>query len=554
MWKRWLIGIGWVGVIALLWPLVTAAQPEYAVSGVVEDEHGPVSRAVVRVQTTTYAARTGADGTFTLELPGEGPYDLTAWAVGYFCSGPVTASAGEEDVVLTLHAHSSEDNPDYEWLPSLYHPGQGEDQGCAHCHSAVDTALPYTLPVDEWLLDAHSQAAVNERFLTMFLGTDVHGQQSPLTRYATSQDYGDFPLPPDLSQPYYGPGYRLDFPDSNGNCAACHTPAAAINAPYHTDPTGLSGVEAEGIPCDFCHKVWDVELDVATGLPDPNMPGVLSYTFRRPPEGHQFFAGPFDDVAPGEDTFSPVQTESEFCAPCHFGVFWDVVIYNSFGEWQESAYSDPETGQTCQDCHMPALGADHFALPEQGGLRRDPATIASHRMPGAADEPLLQETLTLDLEAEREEDSLSVTAAVTNTGAGHHVPTDSPLRQVLLVITVRGEDGALLAQTAGPTLPAWAGDLAGQPGTYFARILEEVWTEISPTGAYWNPTRELEDTRLPALETAESAYTFAVPEGEAVTVEAVLWFRRAFYDLMQQKDWDVPDILMESETLTVPAN
>ena len=40
------------------------------------------------------------------------------------------------------------------------------------------------------------------------------------------------------------------------------------------------------------------------------------------------------------------------CAPCHFGQFWGTQIYNSFGEWLDSSYSDPETGRTCQDCHM----------------------------------------------------------------------------------------------------------------------------------------------------------------------------------------------------------
>jgi hypothetical protein len=176
-----------------------------------------------------------------------------------------------------------------------------------------------------------------------------------------------------LSQPYYGPGYKLDFPNTSGNCAACHLPAAAIDNAYGIDPAKAAGVEKEGVACDFCHKVWDVRL-ASNGLPQPNMPGVLSFEFRRPPEGHQFFAGPFDDVAPGEDTYSPLQQQSRFCAPCHFGMFWDTTIYNSFGEWLESPYS-AEDGKTCQDCHMPHLGATYFALPDKGAAERDPQAI-----------------------------------------------------------------------------------------------------------------------------------------------------------------------------------
>jgi hypothetical protein len=114
-----------------------------------------------------------------------------------------------------------------------------------------------------------------------------------------------------------------------------------------------------------------------------NMPGVLSYEFRRPPEGHQFFSGPYDDVAPFEDTYSPIQRESQFCAPCHFGVFWDTQIYNSFGEWLASPYSNADTGKTCQDCHMPPGKVDHFARYSVGGMQRDPMTIFSHLMPGS---------------------------------------------------------------------------------------------------------------------------------------------------------------------------
>lgn len=556
---RWILPMMALLGIGLLAAVLTAANPtnaarqsDFVVSGTVVDEDGiPVAGATVRIQATTTSTQSGADGTFALSLPGEGPYPLTAWASGFFCVGPVEAMAGQTGVQITLLAHSAQDNPAYEWLPSTFHAGQGENQGCSECHSAAGTDLPYTLPVDEWLLDAHSQAAVNPRFLTMYSGTDVDGNQSPETRYGYSRDYGRFPLRPDLSQPYYGPGYKLDFPATAGNCAACHTPAAAVNAPYGTDPTQVSGVGAEGVACDFCHKVWDVTLNPNTGLPYSNMPGVLSFEFRRPPEGHQFFAGPYDDVAPGEDTYSPLQTESAFCAACHFGTFWDTTIYNSYGEWLASPYSDPDTGQTCQDCHMPPLGATRFANTDQA-QDRDPDTIFSHRMPGAADETLLQNTAEVALSAAQKGDRVVVTVEVTNALAGHHIPTDSPLRQIFLVVTATDAQGNTLALVDGPVLPDWAGDLQGAPGVYYAKILQEVWTEVSPSGAYWNPTRILEDTRLAAFETSTSVYAFDAPSAaDTITIDVRLVFRRAFYELMQQKGWDTPDILMEHLTAEV---
>ncbi len=531
------------------------------ISGIVSNENGAIAGARVRVQTSERFTTTGDDGRFRLETDdlGDGPFNLTAWAPGYFCGGPVKATAGQDGVELLLQAHAEEDNPKYAWLPSQYHPGQGEDQGCSKCHSSEGTDLTYTLPVDEWLQDAHSGSATNPRFRSMYTGTDLQGNQSPATRYGYSRDYGSFPLRPDLGDTYYGPGYKLDFPDTDGNCAACHTPAASVDSPYGIDPTVVRGVASEGIPCDFCHKVWDVNLNATSGRPHVNMPGVLSFVFRRPPEGHQFFAGPYDDVAPGEDTYSPLQTQSQFCAACHFGVFWDTVIYNSFGEWLDSPYSDPETGKTCQDCHMPPLGASHFARADEGGLERDPKSIFSHRMPGAADEELLQNALSMDVDAKMEGQSLVVQVRITNDNTGHHVPTDSPLRHLILLVKVTDENGEVLELKDGPVVPEWGGVgdpergyYAGQPGKAYAKVLEELWTEVSPSGAYWNPTRVLSDNRLAAFATDTSTYTFVAPQGGTVSIDVRLLLRRAFKELMDQKGWEAPDIVMSNQRINLP--
>jgi len=543
-------------------------QKQDVISGTVLDEHGPVADAVVRAQATENHTITDKVGKFTLSgLDSDEAVTVTAWASGYYIAGVQEVMPGTNDIEIYLEAHTDSDNPDYAWLPSQYHFGQGEDQGCAECHSSGSSPLPEgegtgarvnTLPVDEWLQDAHSQSAINPRFLTMYTGTDMGGNQSPLTRYASSRDYGNFPLRPDPNQPYYGPGYKLDFPETAGNCAACHTPAASVNNPYSIDPTTVSGVAAEGVPCDFCHKVWDVKLN-QSGTPNPNMPGVLSYEFRRPPEGHQFFAGPFDDVAPGEDTYSPLQQQSQFCAPCHFGIFWDTVVYNSFGEWLESPYSDPETGQTCQDCHMPPLGVTYFAIPEAGGQERDPSTIFSHRMPGASDEILLQNAVTMEINAKRQGNQILVTVSITNDQTGHHVPTDSPLRHLILLVEASDPNGETLTQIDGPTIPDWCGVgnpaggyYAGLPGKAYAKVLMELWTEVAPSGAYWNPTRVVSDNRLAALEIDSSTYMFTAPQNGEVIVKTSLLFRRAFIELMDQKGWDVPDIVMEAETLLLP--
>ena len=541
----------------------SASQPPLTtVSGFVRDANGPVAGATVRVKATENKALTNVEGHFVLsDLSPNESVVLTAWAEGYYIGGGQDRYIpGVSDIEIVLTAHSDKDNPDYEWLSAFVgagHEGSGENTGCENCHA--DPNNPHAnLPFSEWLKDAHALSAKNSRFLTMYKGTDMAGNQSPATQYFHTRDYGRIPLRPDPNKPYFGPGYKLDFTSTAGNCAACHTPAAAVNAAYNTDPTTVSGVGAEGVACDFCHKVWDVSLDPISGLPYTNMPGVLSFEFRRPAEGHQFFAGPFDDVAPGEDTYTPLQKQSQYCAPCHFGVFWDTAVYNSFGEWLESPYSNPETGKTCQDCHMPPGQNNHFVRLDKGGVMRDPHTIFSHHMPGAANEELLQNAVKMDVKADRNGEQLVVTVTITNDRTGHHVPTDSPLRHLILIVKATDSQGHLLDFSDGPVVPEWCGVgdpnegyYGGLPGKAFAKVLEELWTEISPTGAYWNPTRLLSDNRIAAFAADSSTYTFVADTDNKITVNVVLLFRRAFIGLASQKDWEIQDIVMESKVISV---
>ena len=537
-----------------------AASTGNVIRGTVRGDEGALPGAVVRIQTTGHSATTGSRGEFELAVPESfrGPVKLTAWAKGYLIGGPFEASPGGKEVSISLHQHGKWDNREYSWLPSFKSAGSGENQGCAECHFRGKAASSPELPVDEWLTDAHSQSAVNPRFLTMHAGTDMSGRRSPSTGYRRLSDFRLVPLPPDPKEPYYGPGYKLDFPNHTGDCAACHAPAAAINDPLNTNPSFVQGVGAEGVNCDFCHKVWDVILDPATGLPFPERAGVLSYEFRRPFKGHQFFAGPLDDVAPGEDTYSKIQKRSQFCAPCHFGVFGETVVYDSFGEWLRSPYSREGEGKTCQDCHMPSTGAEFFALPEKGGLKRDPKTIVNHRMPGARDLDLLQNAVSLSLEADRTPEGIRVRTNIFNDRTGHHVPTDSPLRHLILVVRAYAGNGSRLSLKAGPVLPEWCGSgdpadgcYAGLPGKVYVKLLEEIWTGVSPTGAYWNPTRVVMDTRIGAFQSDAGEFLFVAPDSADVRIEAVLLYRRAFKKLMEIKGWNEPDIVMESAAVSI---
>jgi hypothetical protein len=267
----------------------------------------------------------------------------------------------------------------------------------------------------------------------------------------------------------------------------------------------------------------------------------------RPPSDTHMFYGPFDDVL-RRVSYLKLEKQSEFCAPCHQFSFWGVPVYTSFEEWLESPY--PAQGVECQGCHMVPTGVDYFVYPEQGGLIRDPDLIASHLQPGATDAELLRETLSVTVSVEQGRDAIDVTVAVTNTGAGHHVPTDHPGRHVLLTVQAQDADGRLLSRQGGPQVPAWGGAQAGLPGKAYAKVLQDVATGAAPVVSYWKPTRILTDTRLPAMGEDISRYAIVPPRaGGPVTVTVELRFRRVFQEIADLRGWAVSDIVMATETV-----
>ncbi|MEM7536107.1 MAG: hypothetical protein AAF639_28250 [Chloroflexota bacterium] len=571
------------------------------ISGIVLDEDGPVGNASVRVQATEYQSETASDGSFTMLVPASnGEVTLVAARLGYFLGWanivPNEIASGDAgDTVIAgieLTKHHDTDSLDYEWEPSI---------NCAECHPSYD----------EWKADAHSQTATNHRFLTMYQGTDVEGNKSPRTNY----DLG-LPRTLDLEKPYYGPGFKVDFPKRDGNCASCHTPMAAsfegtmIEANntcgwvgchmYETIeysdelgpsvvPVGLTGVAAEGISCDFCHKVGDVHFDPETGLPDHERTGILSLGLYRPDYmDERFIIGSIDDVSRDTDTFNSLHKQSEFCASCHFSVFNETPVYNSYGEWLDSDYSDAETGQSCQDCHMPMaenydemrgravqmiswldnqlpgdssplvdavmdqVNKNYFVYPEKEGLYRDPNQVHNHTMPGASDADFLQNAVTMMTNAEVVDGQLHVSVDITNDQTGHHVPTGSPLRHVMLVVQATDSEGNQLALVDGSVLPEWTGNYADQPGKAFAKILRDDITGAAPTFEHWRNISIDSDTRIAANATDVTEYVFDMSGSDGmIAVDVKLIFRRAFQQLMEWKGWDDPDILMEEEMLSV---
>jgi hypothetical protein len=201
---------------------------------------------------------------------------------------------------------------------------------------------------------------------------------------------------------------------------------------------------------------------------------------------------------------------------------------------------------------MAPTGVDYFVFPEKGGLIRDPETIASHLQPGAADEELLQNTVSMTVDARQVGPLLRVTVSITNSQAGHHVPTDFPGRHMILTVAARDGQGQQLAGEKCPVVPEWGGAQAGLPGKAFAKVLRDVETGEAPVVSYWKQALIVSDNRIPALASDVSTYDFAAPAaGGPITVTVDLRFRRAFQEVMDSRGWDSPDVMMERAVASV---
>ena len=542
------------------------------------DYIGPLSDVVVRVSDSQHVD-SGADG--QLQIPSCNPNQfLFAWAPGY----EINAITCNQMTVpqISLNPLQAIDNLNYAWLSA--------ENDCGNCHGSpyITNAITFASydEVNEWKLSGHANVFRRDYFESMYRGTTLDGKLGqPATPVIIGNDW--VPVPPEKNSDYHGPGYKLDFPQQPGNCALCHAPAAirGSTASVHLDNPRPTGIASEGVTCDVCHKVFKVIL-ADNGFPFPERPGIQSFQFLRPNNG-VFMTGPFSNIiraglgvpANHRSTCSPVFSQSEFCAPCHYGKFGDMVIYNSYGEWKASPYAANRAAvnyRTCQDCHMSRMNVEDtnsLSAQRQACSASDPRyqnfdhNMLDIRYDSAGREiPLMvQNAARIELNFDpgpAGSNAMSIRVSVTNTRAGHNFPTDSPLRHLILVVEAQDRVGTRLIQVGGPQIPNWAGpgpgtstayensltrlgvnNYSGQPGKVFANLLVEEETNLSPGMAYWNETKHAvgssanSDTRLRPLVPDLSTYSFAMPDAGNVRINVKLIYRYAFYDLMIWKEW-----------------
>ena len=268
-------------------------------------------------------------------------------------------------------------------------------------------------------------------------------------------------------------------------CLGCHSPTVAATGDLSL---GLK-VSWEGITCDYCHSI----RSVSTAGPNPK--AVVAY--------NNVMEGPWKGVtSPAHGTaYSALHTSSLLCATCHeYRNSLGFPVLTTYTEWQKGPYRAEHKG--CQSCHMyrvegAVVDPRVKKTPDQG--------INLHQMPGSHSLTQLNRAIRGQLSVTHEGGQLHVEVDVTNQGAGHMVPTGSPLRKLILQVNAVPFSGQAFHERR-----VFTRVVADQQGKIL-NVEDRVFIKAA---------KVVSDTRLAPGETRKEFFTFNVPQGVSSTVEA----------------------------------
>lgn len=289
-----------------------------------------------------------------------------------------------------------------------------------------------------------------------------------------------------FDNPIFAAAYR-DVQRAGGDarrmCLRCHAPIAGITG----DLGARQAITREGVTCDFCHSVTGVAIR------DIDSPFVLEVgstkrgtTARTAPPAHQ--------VQP-----SILHKSSRLCGGCHeFRNAEGLTTISTFSEWRGSHY--PTELRACQDCHfLPVAGR----ITAQGG-QSSGSQVPDHRLQRSQEQ--LRDAVKLDVpQVVREGDRAVVTVAIRNAGSGHAVPTGHPSRRLVLKVQARA---------------AASGSLLGEATRTYQKQLLDAKGKVLLRDADLLRARAVSDSRIAAHEVRAETFSFPLPRGEPVRVQA----------------------------------
>ncbi len=274
--------------------------------------------------------------------------------------------------------------------------------------------------------------------------------------------------------------------DARRTCLGCHAPIALRTG----DLALRNKVSWEGITCDYCHSIRGVS---ATLKPRVEFTLVKS--------------GPLKDaVSSAHGTqYSAVHTTALACAPCHeYTNGRGLAVLTTYSEWKKSRAG--REGRDCQTCHMYRVEGE---VVDPRIQRTGEAKINLHQMPGSHSIQQLAGTIKAQLATEREGGALKVLVDVSNQGAGHYVPTGSPLRRIVLELRADTYDGLHFTEQR----------------VYARRTATADGVEINREPVVFiKGAKVLSDTRLAPDERRRETFSFPIPPGATTQLNATFWY------------------------------
>ena len=272
-------------------------------------------------------------------------------------------------------------------------------------------------------------------------------------------------------------------------CLGCHSPVAVQTG----DLELIKKVSWEGVTCDYCHSIQEV---TETG---GNPKARVEFSLVK--------SGPSKDLtSPAHGTrFSAVHTSSLACITCHeYRNATGFAVLTTYSEWKESTYAKNEQG--CQWCHMHTVAGE---VVDPRVKRSTMSGINLHEIPGSHSIQQLNKAIKADLITTREGGQLWVQVKVTNQGAGHYVPTGSPLRQLLMELRADAYGGRRFREQTRytRTVSDRSGFVLDRESAVFVKAAQVV-----------------KDTRLAPNETRTEKFSFPIPRGTQAEVEASFYY------------------------------
>jgi hypothetical protein len=142
-------------------------------------------------------------------------------------------------------------------------------------------------------------------------------------------------------------------------------------------------------------------------------------------------------------------------------------------------------------------------------LRSAALTLNLHEIPGGHSIQQLNKAVKADLSSSREDDRLRVVVKLTNRGAGHDVPTGSPLRQLILEVNA----------------DSWGGRHFSEQRIYRRTVADRSGALLNREDlVFMKGARLMSDTRLAPNKTKTETFSFPIPRGTQARVKASLYY------------------------------